>query len=291
MEKRPNKLRTISELLNEGKTLLEQKGIPNAELDVQLIMADALNCNRLKLIMRFHETIDLHIEKEYSRKLVQRLARIPVDYILGKKEFMGFDFMLEDTVLIPRPETEILVEEAVKLIHNQNISTVMEIGVGSGNIAVSIAKLSNCKHVTGIDVSKEAVRIAKENARINKVREKVTFDCIDLFSPEFSNLPKYDLIVSNPPYIAEREFNDLQPEIFYEPRQALDGGVDGLIFYEYIAATAKEHLNKNGYIVLEIGYNQLKSVKRIFENNKYCIYKVIEDYSGYHRVLVVRWVK
>ncbi|MBU0951851.1 MAG: peptide chain release factor N(5)-glutamine methyltransferase [Elusimicrobia bacterium] len=287
---------TINELIEKGSKLLSKKGVEESELDAQVILADELKCDRLKLIMDYNKEVNQEIAKNYNKKIVQRAARIPLSYIIGRKEFMGMDFIVSNRVLIPRPETEILVEETVKLVNTPgfkayNMLYVLDIGAGSGNVSIALAKLTKNTIITGIDVSKESVKIAKQNAKILKAEKKVDFQCIDLLSKGFSKLPVFDIIISNPPYVTAKEFAKLQPEIHFEPKTALDGGSEGLVFYEYMSTSCIKHINKNGYFLLETGYNQADKVKKIFESKGFATTKIVKDLSGHNRVVIFKWTK
>jgi release factor glutamine methyltransferase len=222
--------------------------------------------------------------------LKRRVRGEPIQYILGKTEFMGLEFKLTKDVLIPRPETEILVETVIKIASGSRPQAsgckIMDIGTGSGNIAISLAKiLKNCK-IVAIDISQEAINVARGNALLNGVVDKISFINQDFFSPQpFS----FDFIVSNPPYIPTLEINTLQPEISYEPRIALDGGRDGLDFYRRIIAESPEYLKEGGYLIMEIGFGQKDRIKNIFQKSEnFEIIEVVRDYSSIERVIVAK---
>lgn len=216
----------------------------------------------------------------------------PLQYIIGKEKFFGLEFIVNEHVLIPRPETEVLVETALNIIDiarsAQNTVKVLDLCTGSGNIAISLTKnAANCKIVAS-DISSDAIEIAKENARLNGVFEKIIFIKSDLFRDIEG---RYDLIVSNPPYIARGEFETLQKEVLKEPMLALDGGADGLDFYRRIFSAAPGHLAHGGYCMAEIGFGQLSAVKDIIEKTKG--FKFIEakvDQYGIDRVVVAQWI-
>ena len=214
----------------------------------------------------------------------------PLQYIMGKEKFFGLDFMVNEHVLIPRPETEVLVETALELVNAipNTLYSILDLGTGSGNIAISLTKnAANCKIVAS-DISEDAIETAKENARLNGVFENIIFTKSDLFCDIEG---RFDLIVSNPPYIARYEFETLQKEVLKEPVIALDGGVDGLDFYRRIFVAAPGHLTHGGYCVVEIGFGQLTAIKEIIEKTKE--FKLIEtriDQYGMDRVIVAQWI-
>ena len=214
----------------------------------------------------------------------------PLQYIIGKEKFFGLDFIVNEHVLIPRPETEVLVQTVIDLISSipNTQYSILDIGTGSGNIAISLTKkLPLCKIVAS-DISADAIETAKENARLNGVFEKIIFTKSDLFC---GIKGRFDLIVSNPPYIARYEFETLQKEVLKEPVLALDGGVDGLDFYRRIFNEAPGHLAPGGYCIAEIGFGQLPAVKEIVKNTKE--FELVDtriDQYGIDRVVVAQWI-
>jgi len=219
-------------------------------------------------------------EKEKIMKIAQRREnKEPLQYIVHNQYFYGNKFYVDENVLIPRADTEILVEEVLKKLTAE--SKVLDLCTGSGCIAVSLKKAKNTIDVTASDISSNALTIAMINAKINNVN--VNFVKSDLFA----NInQKYDIIVSNPPYIKKADMDCLQEEVKCEPALALDGGSDGLDFYKQIILNAKSYLNKNGAVALEIGYNQAEEVKNILEENNYKNIKIIKDYGNNDRVVI-----
>jgi protein-(glutamine-N5) methyltransferase, release factor-specific len=216
----------------------------------------------------------------------------PLQYIIGKEKFFGLDFIVNENVLIPRPETEVLVDTALRTIDSvrsaQSAVQILDLCTGSGNIAISLTKnATNCRIVAS-DISGDAVETAKENARLNGVFENITFIESDLFRGIEG---RFDIIVSNPPYIARYEFETLQKEVLKEPMLALDGGVDGLDFYRRIFSEASGHLEHGGYCIVEIGFGQLPAIKEIIENTKeFRLIKVIVDQYDIDRVVMAQWI-
>jgi len=287
---------TINELVKNGSKILAKKGNKEAALEAQVLLADELKCDRLKLIVNYDMKAEPLVIKSFNKKIKLRASGVPLSYVTGKKEFMDYEFKVSSDVLVPRPETETLVETTLKIIktsrlRDYNMIYILDIGSGSGNIAVSLAKLVRNAIITGIDVSNEALKIARVNAKALHVGKKVDFRLIDLFSKKLAKLPKYDLIVTNPPYVTSGEYKKLQKEIHHEPREALLGGKDGLEFYDYMSKVCSNHLNKNGVIIMETGYNQAEKVLKIFQSKGYEAAGVTKDLLGYKRVVAMKWTK
>lgn len=267
---------------------LKSVSIETARLDAEVILADLLQVKRYSLLIKKKKILDKNIVEEYNKLIYRRTLKEPVAYIIGKKEFMGLDFIVDSSVLIPRCDTEILVEyiiEYSKQLLNQELN-ILEIGTGSGAICVSLAKyIEKCK-ITTIDISLKALNIAKQNADKMKVSNKIEFyhgDCFESIKQE----NKFDIILSNPPYIPYLEIDKLDKDVSqYEPIIALDGGSDGLDFYKKIIKESKLYIRKDGIIAFEIGYNQSDDVEKILKENHYINIKTIKDLSCYDRVIV-----
>lgn len=266
--------RKINDVLQIGRAILSKSNIDTRE--ARLFLAEALNVSITDLIKLTSCSDDAFAK--YLVMLEKRVNDIPFAYIVGHKEFMKLDFIVNENVLIPRGDTEILVEEALKYRKNK----ILDMCTGSGCIAISLAYyLKNKADVTAVDISEEALNVAKQNAKKNNV--DVNFIQSDLFS---NVNEKYEMIVSNPPYIEREVIESLQSEVKKEPMLALDGGISGLDFYERIIPEAREHLEKNGVLLLEIGYNQAENVKSLMLENDYNNIKVLKDLSGNNRVVI-----
>ncbi|MFH0790913.1 MAG: peptide chain release factor N(5)-glutamine methyltransferase [Candidatus Omnitrophota bacterium] len=260
--------------------------------EAELLFTQILGCNRLSLYL--NESMPLARGKSQAVSLVlkRRIFGEPLQYILGKTEFMGLEFKVNKDVLIPRQETEILVETAINIVKLLNCSTVklLDLGTGSGCIAVSLAKFLQGVGITANDISKSALKTARENAVLNNVADRIEFvegDLFDYGQGQALSLPVYDLIVTNPPYIVTEEIDNLQREVQYEPRIALDGGADGLCFYRRIIKEAPAYLKENGFLIMEMGFNQCDAIKNIFrKSGKFEIIEIVKDYSGIERVIV-----
>lgn len=229
-----------------------------------------------------------------SAALERRMRGEPIQYILGKTEFMGFRFNLREGVFIPRPETEILVEAALNAAEVlsgrlKRSLEILDIGTGCGCIAVSLAKLLGQAEITAVDISPQAIETARENAVLSNVSGKVRFIQGDLFTGCKLQATGYDIIVSNPPYVPTSQIKKLTPEVRYEPQAALDGGRRGLEFYRRIIAGAGAYLSGSGFLILEIGFKQANAVKNIFQKSgEFEIIKAVRDYRGIERVIVAQ---
>ncbi|HHW31451.1 MAG TPA: peptide chain release factor N(5)-glutamine methyltransferase [Clostridiaceae bacterium] len=270
------------------KAVIELK---NAGVDAPVMEAGALLCYVLKKDKSYiysHRDYNLSdfLTNEFFELIEQRKKRKPYQYITGQQEFMSLNFMVNPNVLIPRQETEILVETLIQYCRTKGKVDILDIGTGSGCIAVSLAYYIKECSVTAIDISDEALNVAKFNAITNGVKEKINFLVCDILQEtNLSAGASYDIVVSNPPYIVTDEIPKLQKEVReYEPRIALDGGEDGLLFYRKITEKASEVLKPGGLLAFEIGYNQGKDVSKIMEV-KFSDIKVIKDLSGNDRVV------
>ncbi|MGB9779605.1 peptide chain release factor N(5)-glutamine methyltransferase [Caldanaerobacter sp.] len=254
----------------------------NPRLESELLLSHALGVDRVWLAIKRDETLNEQEIVRFFEYIEKRKARVPYQYIVKKQYFMGLEFYVDERVLIPRPETEILVEEVLKRIKKGDI--VLDIGTGSGAIAVSIAKhFPECK-VYALDISEEALEVAMYNAKRFGVG-----NILFLKSDIFSNVPdslKFDVIVSNPPYIKRSEIESLQEEVKKEPVLALDGGEDGLFFFREIAYGARPFLKKGSKIFFEIGYDQRDEVKGILLENGFKNIQVAKDLAGIDRVVI-----
>lgn len=273
---------TYAKLLEEGKKTLETAGILEAELDAWYLLSDTISIDRTKFLVDRNDPkeLDHDLLEQYRSRLKKRAMRIPLQHILGIQEFMGIEFLVNGKVLIPRQDTEVLVEEVLK----EKGGTVLDLCTGSGCIAVSLAKLGHFQQIDAADISVDALDIAKENAK--RAGVQVRFYQGNLFE---TITQKYDIIVSNPPYIPKEVIETLEPEVKkYEPYQALYGPNHGLYFYETISKFAVDFLNSDGKIFYEIGYDQAEAVCTILERNKYKEIEVIADLSGKNRVVKAR---
>jgi release factor glutamine methyltransferase len=254
--------------------------------EAELLFSRVLNCSRLSLYLDRQRLLTEKESEAVSAALKRRISGEPLEYILGVMEFMGLEFKVSPDVLIPRPETEILVETVIK-ISNDPDRKILDLGTGSGCIAVSLARFLPNAEITATDISSRALKIAAANAASNNV--KIDFLCSDLFGALDAVRQKYDIIVSNPPYVASGEIGKLQQELRHEPLIALDGGEDGLEFYSRIIKDAPDYLEAGGSLVMEIGFDQAGRIENIFKRSKkFKAIEIIKDYNNIERVIVAR---
>ena len=274
----------IEDLLRIG--LEKLNNIDEADLKQKMILSNLLKEDKSYLVIHKDREISGNIEAEFLKSVERLKQGEPVQYIIGKTEFYGLEFNVNSNVLIPQPDTEILVEEVID-IYNKNYSnyneniTILDLCTGSGAIAISLKKNLNNVEVFASDISTKALEIAKKNA--NKNNTEITFIESDLF--ENINT-KFDIIVSNPPYIERDVLKTLSEEVKHEPVLALDGGEDGLKFYRKIAEEAKNYLKENGTLALEIGFDQKDSVIKLLVQEGYKDIYSKKDYSGNDRIVV-----
>lgn len=273
------------EIFQKSVEYLEKYGVPNPKLDTEYIFSEVLSVNRTILNMSMAREITEENKNKIKEMLIARgKNRKPLQYILGEWEFYGYPFKTDERALIPRADTEILVEQCKILMYDKLSCDILDIGTGSGAISISLAKeLPNSK-ILGLDISDKAIELANENKILNQV-ENVEFIISDLFQNIQGK--KFDLIVSNPPYISLKEYKTLMPEVKnYEPQNALTDLNDGLYFYEEITKQASEYLKENAYLAFEIGYNQANNIKEIFNKYNFNLISLIKDYGGNDRVAI-----
>ncbi len=272
------------EIINEGSKILKLNKIKSYSIDSEILLSSLLNIDRSDLIINHNKIVNNDEKKFFFDLINRRKNNEPVSYITGYKEFWNNSFKVDKNVLIPRPDTETIVEQVLSYLSPQSTKKILDIGTGSGCIIISIVKVrKKCKGV-GIDISKNAIKLAKYNAKIQHMKNRIKFfhSDIDNF---FSN--KYDLIISNPPYIKQHEINGLDKDIKnYEPRVALNGGIDG---YSKIRLTIKRSsalIKKNGKLFLEIGSNQVMETLKILKLNGFFVNKVVKDLANKNRCVI-----
>ena len=268
-----------------GIKLLTEAGIAEAKLDARLLLEFACGTDHNTLLAHPEREVSESEAKEYEEFLNRRSKREPLAYIIGKWDFMGLSFAVNKNVLIPEQDTEVLVEEAMRFLEDG--FRILDLCTGSGCIALSLLNYSNNTTAVGTDVSEEALSVAKENAKDLSLSERALMVKTDLFPEMDDDGSKFDLIVSNPPYIRSDVIETLAPEVKdYEPRLALDGDADGLVFYRRIIDEAPKYLFSNGYLIMEIGYDQAFEVTELLEKaGCYHDIEVIKDYAGNDRVV------
>ncbi len=275
----------LGAVLSDTKNILRSDGVESWRIDSEMIVMEAVGCTRVQLISRDDMELDRQQLDKIAAMAQRRLNREPMQYILGRCEFMGLKFKLNKDTLIPRGDTECLVELVLEHIKLTGANNVLDIGTGSGAIIVSLAVLSNIRG-TAVDISENALAQAEENACLNGVGNKISFIKSDLFENVSDS---FDIIVSNPPYIEKGVIPELERQVKdFEPLRALDGGDDGLKFYREITKNSRKFLCKNGFIAFEIGYNQGAAVSEILENEGFLEVTVGKDLSGLDRTVCGR---
>jgi len=282
---------TISKILNWTESYFRSKNIESPRLGAELLLCSVLKCSRISLYTNFDKPL-LKKELEQFRSYIKRRADFePVSYIINEKSFFDLDFYVDSNVLIPRPDTEKLIETVIGLYSGRKEENlrILELGTGSGIITVTLAAFFENSFSAAADLSLEAIRTARINAEKNNVSSRICF----LNSSWFSGIsPKcqFDLIVSNPPYIKTSDIAKLQPEIrMYEPVLALDGGENGLLCIEEIVRDAHMFLKKDGYLVLEAGFDQKEGIEALVRRNENLIFvEMVKDYGGRDRVAVIK---
>ena len=270
--------------LNYGNKLLKLNKIKNYSLDSELLLSKVLNYSREYLLINSNNKIEKKKFNKYKKLVFRRKNFEPIAYILNKKEFWKYNFKVNNEVLIPRPETEIVVSKLLNLTNLDSSKQILDVGTGSGCIILSILKERPKCYGTAIDISKKALKIAKSNAKMHHLANKIKFININI---DKFNHNKYDFIISNPPYIKKNEINRLDNDIrLYEPLIALKAGIDGLSEIKRIIFKSKKLLKKNGKLIFEIGMKQEKIVKKLLEDSNFYINELCKDIQSYPRVFV-----
>lgn len=279
--------KTIEELINTGTKTLKDNGIDTARLDTELLLGNVIEKERLYLITHKEETIGKDQCDEFFELIEKRRKKMPVKYILNKCEFMGIDLHVEEGVLIPRDDTELLVDEVLKNISEDDEKQICDLCCGSGAIGISLACLRKNIKVDLLDYYPIPEKVTLINIEKHNLQGRVSFSKSDLLDVSIKASKKYDIIVSNPPYIEEEEIEKLMDDVQkYEPHTALSGGIDGLDFYRKIVNQSIEVLNGNGILAFEIGYNQGKVVKSLMEENNFKDVRVIKDFASLDRIVI-----
>lgn len=271
---------TVLKVLTWTKEFLSQKGVENARLESEWMLCAVLGLDRMGLYVNFDKPLTPKELADYRGMIARRGRREPLQYILGSQEFMGLEFAVTPAVLIPRHDTEVLVTEAVKRAGKE--PRILDIGVGSGCISISLAKALPQASVTGVDSSADALAVARQNSETHGATIDLRLG--SLFEPVQDM--GFDLIVSNPPYIPSDDLKTLQPEVQnFEPAGALDGGGDGLDFYRRIVAAAPDHLNEGGWLLFEVGIGQADQVRPLLTESRFSEIFAAKDTNAIDRVV------
>jgi release factor glutamine methyltransferase len=290
---------TVLEVIQRSAEFLGQKGVDSPRLQTELLLAHLLRLPRLELYLNFERMLAPD-ELDQFRDLVRRRGRRePLQHIIGSTSFCGLELAVDRHVLVPRPETELLAEAGWRFL-NQRLAgipledgsappaTALDFGTGSGCLAIALAVKCPALRVDAIDISQEAIQLAKQNAIRCEVAGRIRFFPGDGFGA-LPALAQYDLLVGNPPYIATAEIETLEPEVRdYDPRMALDGGADGLNFYRRLASEAEPFLKPGGQLMLELGDGRAAAIREMFERQKWIVDGVLEDYTRRPRILIAR---
>lgn len=275
----------VKEILNTSIELLNKDNIQSSSLKAKLILAYVLKTTKEQLIVQDLRELSSEEERKYNSLIDELIKGKPLQYITNHQEFMKLDFYVDENVLIPRDDTEILVEEVINICNKNgdNHYEILDLCAGSGAIGVAIAKYVNKTNVLEVDIDEKALEIAKKNALTNEVYRKMRFICSNMFQ---SIQGKFDIIVSNPPYIQTKIIESLDKEVQNEPHIALNGGEDGLDFYRIIVDNAYKYLKPNGYLCLEIGYDQKEQVIGLINtSNRYTNVSSKKDLYGNDRII------
>lgn len=274
----------IKELIGYGKNTLNKNEVQDSSIISRILAEYILNFNRQEIIANLDKEVKEEQRVRYYLALIEIIQGMPIQYITNKQEFMKLDFYVDENVLIPQPDTEILVEKAIEEAKKIENVEILDMCTGSGCIGISIAKNIENAKVTLVDIGENVIEIAKKNALRNKVESQLTFIQSNMFEKVEK---KFDIIVSNPPYIKTDVIPKLDKQVQNEPHIALDGGKDGLKFYKIIIEEAKKYLKENGKLILEIGYDQKEEVENLIkQSGQYKKIEVIKDLSQNDRVII-----
>ncbi len=277
---------TVLESINLSTQYLNQKGIESPRTNAELLLADILNCKRLDLYLAFERPLSEDEVQKYREHIKRRGNFEPLQYVISKVEFYGLELKVNPSVLIPRPETELMVENILNQFPKDEKFIILDIGSGSGNVAIALAVNLPSSKIVSTDVSEEALLVAKENSERHKVSERIKFVKHNILKNDLSNFPMFDIVVSNPPYVSQESYSTLQKEIKnFEPAIAVTDEGDGYTFYREISAKASVKLKENGKLFFEVAQGQSEEVVEIMTKNNFKNIGVIKDYQNIDRVI------
>ena len=276
----------INQAIQEATNLLNKNNIKSSKLDSEILMAKVIKKKREYIILNSNKPLQNDIYNYFKKLIKDRSYGKPIAYLVGNKEFWKYKFKVSDGVLIPRPDTEIIIEEFLKLTKNKSKLKVLDIGVGSGCLLLSILKEKKDFYGAGIDVSKKCINTSKINANMLGLKNRVKFFKSDV---DNFNHHKYDLIISNPPYINKLDLKYLERDVYkFEPRKALDGGLDGLSEIRKVIKKSSELIKKNGIFFLEIAFDQKEKVRKLLKNKGFYIERILKDFAKNDRCIISR---
>ncbi|MEE4312193.1 MAG: peptide chain release factor N(5)-glutamine methyltransferase [candidate division KSB1 bacterium] len=283
---------TLIDILNTSVDYLKKKGFENSRLDIERLLCHSLQLKRVDLYVNFERLLTNEEISNFKALLKRRLGNEPLQYILGETEFMSLRFKVNPSVLIPRPETEVLVEKVIEIFRDADQPAFMDIGTGSGNIAISVAKHLSRSRIVCVDIDDGALEVASANAAQNDVADRLVFVKADVTDSAFHGHfdTPFDAVISNPPYISRADYEELPEEIKkHEPLSALLGGEDGMDYYKAIVTQANNGiLNEKGVLALEIGYDQREDVESLLEQSQFQDIETLSDLAGRDRVVIAR---
>ncbi len=278
---------TIKKVLEWTIDYFNRHDVPEYRLSAEILLAHVLRLKRIDLYLQFERILTPEELAKYREFIQRRIKFEPIEYITGEQEFMGLKFKITPDVLIPRTETELLVENVLDNLqqHPKQSRKILDIGTGSGVIAISIAHFCEYCHVTGIDLSEKVIGIARENAQLNEV-ENISFLVQDALNINSDFIQQYDMILMNPPYVSEQDYINLHSQVRdYEPRSALFAGEEGLDFYRHFIPTVKTRLKDQATIFMEIGYNQKEEIEKLLSHQNFKSIEFFQDYSKIDRIV------
>jgi release factor glutamine methyltransferase len=277
---------TILEAIKLSTEYLKNKGVESPRVNAEILLTEVLQSKRLDLYLSFDKPLGESELTAYREMIRKRGMRIPLQYILGYVEFYGIKLKVDDSVLIPRPETELLVENIIADVKNKGRLKILDIGVGSGNISLALLMNLADLRLTGIDISPRALETARINSITHSLENRIDLIQFDILSDDINTLGKFDIIVSNPPYVSKSDYSSLEPELKnYEPSEALTDNSDGYSFYDAIICKSKELWSKPGKIYFEIAQGQAHTIKNKLSVNSFSDISVIKDLAGIDRII------
>jgi len=277
---------TVLESINLSAQYLKQKGIESPRTNAELLLANILGCKRLDLYISFERPLSEDEVQKYREHIKRRSSFEPLQYIIGKVEFYGLELKVSPSVLIPRPETELLVENIFKQFPKEQKLIILDVGSGSGNIAIALGVNLPRSKVISTEISHEALQVAKENSERHNVSGRIKFVKQDIIKNDLNNFPIFDVVVSNPPYVSTENYATLQREIKeFEPRMAVTDNTDGYTFFKAIAEKVRNKLKEGGKLFYEIAEGQSEKVAEIMTKNYFNNIRIIKDYQNIDRII------